>query len=68
MTLGKKDCAVCHSSGWAPGEPRVMEAAGGKRLEFPTVVPCGCRGPRMSTAVTKDMKLDAQQRAAGETE
>lgn len=65
-TLGKPSCPHCKGYGYVNVAPEIRNGR-----EFPRVVPCECRGGAPVVPppiVTQDMKLDAQSRAAGETD
>lgn len=69
-SLGKPNCPKCRGYGYVNVAPEVRESEG-KRIEYPRVVPCECRlakAERPGPAVSDRMKLDAQSRAAGESE
>ena len=70
-TLGKPNCPNCHGSGWAQAAPILKSRGDGSTFtEYPAVRICECRGGSPpepdGPIVTRDMKLDAQNRASGE--
>ena len=71
--IGKPNCPICMGTGWAPTAP-ILKAHKDDRafVEYPAVRICDCRGgtppPQDGPIINDGMKLDAQSRAAGETE
>lgn len=73
----RKSCKACQGTGWAKGPVKLALARDdGSQAEYPTVVCCSCEN---STTLPEDppsgddvfgqpKKIDAQRRAAGETE
>jgi len=73
MSLGKPNCPICKGTGWAPAAPKIIaiDETASTFAEYPTVDVCECRGgpPRRKPPVNEmDTKIDAQSRAAGESE
>ena len=76
MSAPRKSCPVCKGTGWATGPVKAALArADGGRVEYPTVIRCSCENsttlpenPPSDDVFGQPKKLDAQRRAAGESE
>lgn len=69
--IGRVGCPICKGTGWATAAPKmiVIDEAASRYAEYPTVDVCECRGgPAQRKPPVDEMKLDAQSRAAGETD